>query len=100
MLSLHERPAQTSDILLSASCHNEEEVRHANKLGLDFIVVSPVLPTQSHPGAETLGWNGLQALTELACLPVYALGGMSTAERETAFRYGAQGVAGIRSLWA
>ncbi len=99
MLAMDERPRLAPGVLLSASCHNKEEVRHANRLGLDFIMLSPVLPTQSHPGAETLGWDGLQKLTELASMPVYALGGMTPADRQRAFGRGAQGIAAIGALW-
>lgn len=84
---------------VGASCHNRDEVAHANAAGVDFIVVSPVLPTPSHPAARPLGWDGLLALTEDANMPVYALGGMGQAELGQAWRHGAQGIAAIRGLW-
>jgi len=83
------------EYLVGASCHTQEEVRHAGALGLDFIVVSPVQQTSSHPDAQLLGFDGLQRLTEVASLPVYALGGMQLSDMEAAFRHGAQGIAGI-----
>ncbi len=61
---------------VAASCHNQAELEHAMRIHADFAVVAPVLPTPTHPGAVALGWQGLQRLTELATLPVYALGGM------------------------
>ena len=85
--------------LVGASCHTREDVRHAGDLGLDFIVVSPVKQTSSHPDARLLGFDGLQQMTEQASLPVYALGGMQLADLDTAFRYGAQGIAAISGLW-
>jgi len=87
------------EYLVAASCHTLEEVRHAGALGLDFIVVSPVQQTGSHPDAQLLGFDGLQRLTEQASLPVYALGGMQLSDRVAAFRHGAQGVAAISGLW-
>jgi 8-oxo-dGTP diphosphatase len=87
------------DQLVGASCHTLEDVRHAGELGLDFIVVSPVKQTGSHPDARLLGFAGLQQLTEQASLPVYALGGMQLADLEAAFRHGAQGIAAISGLW-
>ena len=87
------------DRWVAASCHNLEEVRHAGRLGVDFIVVSPVRTTASHPQVPALGWEGLRALTEAATLPVYALGGMTPADLEQAWTCGAQGIAAIRSLW-
>jgi len=85
--------------LVSASCHTQEELEHAVKLGLDFVVVSPVRKTSSHPGARTLGFSGFHDLTERASIPVYALGGMQVVDLPTAFRHGGQGIAAIRGLW-
>ena len=85
--------------LVAASCHTQEELQHAVKLGLDFVVVSPVLKTSSHPGAQMLGYSGFHDLTEQASIPVYAPGGMQAADLSTVFRHGGQGIAAIRGLW-
>ena len=98
LMSLQQRPV-AAEVWLSASCHSEAEVAQANRLGVDFIVVSPVQPTRSHPEATPLGWEGLQRLTELATMPVYALGGMAPEDVGKARRYGAQGIAAIGGLW-
>ncbi len=84
---------------LSASCHSLDDLRRAEALGADFAFLSPVQPTPSHPDAAPLGWTGFAELVEKVNLPVYALGGMTSALRETAWRHGAQGVAGIRGLF-
>ncbi|MBI3344731.1 MAG: Nudix family hydrolase [Gammaproteobacteria bacterium] len=83
---------------VAASCHTAAELAHALAIGVDFVVVSPVLPTTSHPGAATLGWTGLRALTEQATVPVYALGGMQPEHLDPAWQYGAQGIA-VRGVW-
>ena len=98
LMALSDRPLDDS-YLVAASCHNREQLEHAVNLGLDFAVVSPVRATSSHPGARPLGFTGLRELTERSSIPVYALGGMQTADLATAFRYGAQGIAAIRGLW-
>lgn len=98
LMALSVRPLG-DDYLVGASCHAEEEVRHAGALGLDFIVVSPVQQTSSHPGARLLGFEGLQQLSEPALLPVYALGGMQLSDMGAAFRHGAQGIAAISAFW-
>jgi len=85
--------------LVAASCHTQEELQHAVKLGLDFVVVSPVRTTSSHPGARTLGFSGFHDFTERASIPVYALGGMQVVDLPIAFRHGGQGIAAIRGLW-
>jgi len=98
LTSLDSRPV-SDESLLSASCHNLEEIRCANKIGTDFIMLSPVLPTLSHPGARTLGWQNAQELIWHAQMPVYVLGGMNPDDIPQARRVGAQGIAGIRSVW-
>lgn len=98
LMALKERPLPAG-AWVAASCHDERQVRHACAIGVDFVVVSPVLDTASHPGAKTLGWEGLHALTELAAIPAYALGGMKPDMLEEARRHGAQGIAAISALW-
>lgn len=96
LMALQERPA---DMLCAASCHNVEELAHAARLGLDFVVLSPVLPTQSHPGAQTLGWQAFAELVADYPLPVYALGGLQPQDQLTAWQHGAHGIAMQRAVW-
>lgn len=84
---------------VSAACHTADDLALAARAGVDFVTLSPVLPTLSHPGAPTLGWTQFAALATQAAMPVYALGGMTRAHLDDARRHGAYGVAGIRSFW-
>jgi 8-oxo-dGTP diphosphatase len=85
--------------LVGASCHNAEELRRAEALGVDFAVLGPVLPTPTHPDAVLLGWTGLQQLALDARIPVFALGGLRLADREQALVSGAHGLAMVRGAW-
>jgi 8-oxo-dGTP diphosphatase len=85
--------------LVSASCHDERELDHAEKLGLDFALLSPVQQTSSHPCAVTLGWDKFRALSDTTSMPVYALGGMSLSDMERSWQQGAQGIAAISAFW-
>ncbi len=98
LMELKKKPLD-SGFLVAASCHNRAEVSHAGMLGLDFIVVSPVRETASHPGTPAIGMEGLRALCESAAMPVYALGGMQESDIESVWKCGAQGIAAIRGLW-
>lgn len=82
----------------SASCHNAEELFHAEQLGMDFVVLGPVLPTLSHPDLSTLGWRKFGALIRDYSLPVYALGGLRQEDLTTAQEHGAQGLAMMRGI--
>ena len=85
--------------LCAASCHNLEEIKLAETLGLDFILLSPVLPTKSHPGAAHLGWENFTRIKAGCTIPVYALGGMTSASMDTAWEAGAHGIALLRDAW-
>lgn len=84
---------------LAASCHNAEELALAKQMGVDFVTLSPVQPTESHPQAAPLGWEQAQRLIAGFDQPVYLLGGVGPESREQAWLAGAQGVAGIRAFW-
>lgn len=84
---------------LAASCHNAEELALAEQMGVDFVTLSPVQATQSHPDTAPLGWEQVTQLIEGFNRPVFLLGGVGAAERERAWQSGAQGVAGIRAFW-
>ncbi|MBX3690833.1 Nudix family hydrolase [Dokdonella sp.] len=96
---LDTRPLPASR-LVGVSCHDEDELEHAARIGADFATLAPVLPTASHPGAPVLGWDAARALITQARLPVYALGGLGSADIATARAGGAQGIAAIRALWS
>jgi 8-oxo-dGTP diphosphatase len=85
--------------LFSASCHNEDELSQAEALRADFVVLSPVQITASHPEARALGWQQFTAMVENSSLPVFALGGLSGDDIEKAWSCGAQGVAAISAFW-
>ena len=93
--ALSSRPI-AADCWLSASCHNLAELEQAAAVGVDFVTLSPVQPTTSHPQAESLGWSRFTELVRQAVMPVFALGGVSRQDRSLAQQAGAQGVAGIR----
>ncbi len=99
LMALHERPL-ASRYLVAASCHNEGELRQAEHINVDFIVLGPVRATPSHPDVTPLGWERFRALVASTPVPVYALGGMLPEHRGQAVAAGAQGLAMISGVWA
>ena len=91
--------ARPSTCLWAVSCHNAEELARAASLGADFVVLSPVLPTTTHPGVLGMGWAGFAELTRNSPLPVYALGGMRRELLATAPGHGAHGIALLSGIW-
>ncbi len=84
---------------LAASCHDAAEMDLAEGLGVDFVTVSPILPTTTHPDAQPLGWQRAAELLTGFGQPAYLLGGLGPDDLGQALRAGAQGVAGIRAFW-
>lgn len=85
--------------LWAASCHNAEELARAAALGADFVVLSPVLPTATHPGQPGMGWARFAELVRGYPLPVFALGGMRSDLLDTAMAHGAHGMARLSGVW-
>jgi 8-oxo-dGTP diphosphatase len=84
---------------VGVSCHDAAELAHAVAIGADFALLSPVLPTLTHPGAVTLGWERFSALAAASAIPVYGLGGLERADVAQAQSHGAHGVALLRGAW-
>ncbi|MDA3808364.1 MAG: Nudix family hydrolase [Thiomicrorhabdus sp.] len=85
--------------LLGISTHTSEEVEQALKLESDFILLSPVKETSSHPGVPGIGWQKFADAVKAVPIPVFALGGMKPEDLEQAKKSGAQGVAAISGFW-
>lgn len=107
-VGVHLRAAQLMELVerplpakwpVAASCHDAGELRRAQDIGVDFVVLGPVMATPSHPDRAPLGWDGFVRLREQVALPIYALGGMTACHLAIARANGAQGIAAIRGLW-
>ncbi|MCK5899051.1 MAG: Nudix family hydrolase [Methylococcales bacterium] len=94
LMILQTRPSNKGWI--AASCHTLEQLKHAEKLGLDFAVLAPILPTLTHPDAKPLGWEKMEKSIQQINIPVFALGGVKQKDKKMAQELGAQGIAGIR----
>jgi len=91
--------AEPGSFLVGVSCHDGAELAHAAAIGADFALLSPVLPTLTHPGAPTLGWETFSAFAAASPIPVYGLGGLERGDVALAQSHGAHGVALLRGAW-
>lgn len=96
LMQLTEKP---KGLIVAASCHDARELAHAQSLGLDFVTLSPVKSTLSHPEVALLGWQDFRNLANGVTLPVYALGGMCVSDLSHALSSGARGIAMQRAVW-
>jgi len=97
LMRLEKRPLPKKK-LIAASCHNEQELIHAQAIGVDFVTLSPVKRTDSHPDTTPLGWERFGELLKVVSLPVFALGGMMPDDLDRVLACGGYGVAGIRQM--
>ncbi|WP_244287504.1 Nudix family hydrolase [Vreelandella nigrificans] len=98
LMNLDRRPIAENK-WLSASTHDQAQLSKAAVLGCDFVTLSPLRTTPSHPEVAPLGWHDFQQLVERAGMPVFALGGMTRFDANHARAVGAQGIASIRDFW-
>lgn len=96
LMSLKAKP---EGLLCGAACHNLAELGKAAQLGLDYVTLSPVNQTLSHPGADALGWPKFSQWLGDYPIPVYALGGMQMDDLDIARQHGAHGIALQRAVW-
>jgi len=62
-----------------ATAHDLRELGAARRCNADAVLLSPVFPTRSHPGAPVLGAVRFLLLARQSAVPVIALGGMTSA---------------------
>lgn len=83
---------------VGASCHDPQELARAAELA-DFALLSPVLPTATHPGEPSLGWPTFAQWAAASPIPVFALGGQSVMTLSDALANGGHGIAMLREAW-
>lgn len=94
LLACRKRPVAKTT-WFGASVHDETQLKHALEIKVDYVLLSPVKLTGSHPDSTPIGWPGFQSLAKMSSVPVYALGGMQIDDLEIAIQSGGQGIAGI-----
>lgn len=98
MMKYNKRPCPMNK-LLSVSCHNEEELNHAEKLLADYCFLSPIKSARSHDAGTELGLEKFSVLAAKCTVPVYALGGMSNHDVNEVVSHNGRGVAMISGNW-
>ncbi len=62
------------------SAHDEGEIVWAVDQGADYVVLAPVHPTSSKPGAQALGTQAAMVMSRAVDVPVIWLGGITAAK--------------------
>lgn len=87
---LRRSPARPQGHWVGAYTEDRADIARAAALGCDFALVGPVFGSERGSG---LGWNEFAQRARTRPLPLFAFGGLSTADLERARRLGAHGVA-------
>ena len=86
-----------SDALIGRSTHSAAEAQGAAAEGADYVFLGPIWHTRSHPEREPIGLDPISAVKGI---PVFAIGGVTPERVRLALEAGAHGVAAISSLWS
>ena len=87
------------DKLLGLSVANGEQLAASDLVGVDYIGVGPVYPTQTkHDAAPVLGVDGFAELRRALRLPTVAIGGIQASRCAPLLAAGAQGVAVVSAI--
>jgi thiamine-phosphate pyrophosphorylase len=81
-----------ADMVIGRSVHSDLEVTEIGS-GVDYLLVSPIFDSISKPDLKGKGLTFLRSCVDRTNKPVYALGGISTANLRACLDSGAAGVA-------
>lgn len=90
--------ADRPQAVLTGAAHSAEALDRAAEAGLDAAFVSPVFASRSPSAGAPLGVEAFTRLVREARLPVFALGGVTTATVAALRDTGAAGVAAVEGL--
>lgn len=90
-----------ADRLIGLSTHSIGEVEHAHRDGADYVLFGPIFDTPSkRPFGPPLGLAMLEEVCRQSTIPVFAVGGVTSASVPDIRRAGAHGVAVIGAILA
>jgi thiamine-phosphate diphosphorylase len=85
-------------MLISVAAHSVEDAQAAERAGADLIVLGTVFSTDSHPGVQTIGLQGIEAVAAAVRIPIIAIGGVCATNARPCIEAGAAGVAVIGAI--
>ena len=83
---------------VGASAHDLAEADAAANAGADYVTLSPIYATRTHPEAKPVGIPALCRVVDVVSVPVLALGGLTPTRVGEARLAGAHGVAVLSAL--
>lgn len=90
--------ARRTGWLVTAAVHNQRELTWATNAQVDAVMASPVFATTTRVQRRTLGVIGIRRITNIAPMPVFALGGLSATLLPRLRTCGTIGFAGVEEF--
>jgi thiamine-phosphate pyrophosphorylase len=89
-------------VIIGLSTHNLAQAQLAARLPIDYLAIGPIFPTSTKDSSNpAVTLTGLTAVREaLPGIPIVAIGGINSANRDAVLAAGADAVAVISDLWA
>ena len=90
-----------NDAIIGFSTHNLDQARLAAHIPIDYIAVGPIFATTTKQSAtRAVGLEGLARIREtISTLPLVAIGGITSENKDLVLQAGADVVAVIRDIW-
>ena len=83
---------------VGASVHSVEDAKTAEKLGASYVTAGHIFATDCKKGLAPRGLEFLKAVCESVDIPVYAIGGITPENMQSAIDCGAEGVCVMSAL--
>ena len=88
------------DKIIGVSAQTVEHALKAQEDGADYLGVGPVFPTNTKPGAATVPFETVQAISHAVNLPFVIIGGLNESSISRMKHCGANGVAVVSAIFA
>lgn len=97
-MALLEKADLTGFDVIGASTHLPEEAVRAQKLGASYVTAGHIFATDCKRGVPPRGLEFLKEVCEAVTIPVYAIGGLTPDNAQSAMEAGAAGVCVMSGL--
>lgn len=85
--------------IIGLTVHNLSQAQEAQRLGADYIGVSPIFPTSTkHDAGKAIGLGVLRQIRRMISLPVIAVGGIDLSNAGEVIASGADGLCAISAV--
>ena len=95
---LEENPALAQEFTIGVSSHSVEQAQKAEALGAQYIAIGHIFETNCKKDLPPRGLSLLSEVCQAVQIPVYAIGGISPANANSALEAGADGVCMMSAL--